>query len=80
MNVFRGVTAPVSSSVGGPDCTHWSAGRCEVEWSQPIGLLFIDGLYDYASVAADFAHFEHWVAPGTFVVRPILLADRQGRM
>lgn len=35
----------------------------EVAWQQPISLLLIDGLHDYASVAQDFYHFEKWVAP-----------------
>jgi predicted O-methyltransferase YrrM len=39
----------------------------EVEWDQPICLLFIDGLHDYFNVARDFNHFEPWVAPGGFV-------------
>jgi hypothetical protein len=39
----------------------------EVEWNQSICLLFIDGLHDYANVARDFYHFEHWVASGGFV-------------
>jgi predicted O-methyltransferase YrrM len=39
----------------------------EVEWSQPICLLFIDGLHDYANVARDFHHFAPFVAPGGFI-------------
>ena len=39
----------------------------EVQWSRPIGLLFIDGLHDYANVARDFAHFEPHLAPGACV-------------
>jgi len=40
----------------------------EVEWAEPISLLFIDGLHDYGSVSRDFAHFERWVVPGGYVV------------
>jgi predicted O-methyltransferase YrrM len=40
----------------------------EVEWAEPISLLFIDGLHDYGSVSRDFAHFERWVMPGGYVV------------
>ena len=29
-----------------------------VEWNEPIALLLIDGLHDYANVAKDFSHFE----------------------
>lgn len=36
----------------------------EVPWEEPIALLLIDGLHDYASVARDFAHFEPWLAVG----------------
>jgi len=39
----------------------------EVQWSQPISLLFIDGLHDYANVARDFYHFEASVLPGGLV-------------
>lgn len=37
---------------------------CDVEWDQPIGFLFIDGLHDYANVARDFLHFEAWLVAG----------------
>ena len=30
----------------------------EVEWSQPIAFLLVDGLHDYASVSRDFYAFE----------------------
>ena len=40
---------------------------CDVAWSRPIALLFIDGLHDYANVARDFLHFERHVAPGGYV-------------
>ena len=40
-------------------CKSW-----EIDWQQPIGLLFIDGLHDYSSVARDFRHFEPWVNGG----------------
>ncbi len=39
----------------------------EVPWERPVGLLFIDGLHDYPSVAADFHHFEAHVLPGGYV-------------
>jgi len=39
----------------------------EVAWDRPIGLLFIDGLHDYANVARDFYHFELQLAPGGYV-------------
>lgn len=39
----------------------------EVAWDRPIGLLFIDGLHDYASVSRDFRHFERWIVPGGYV-------------
>ena len=38
----------------------------DVVWSGPIGLLFIDGLHDYRSVAQDFAHFEPWIQVGGY--------------
>ena len=38
-------------------------GAVDVKWEQPISLLLIDGLHDYASVAQDFYHFESWVVP-----------------
>jgi predicted O-methyltransferase YrrM len=39
----------------------------QVPWQEPIALLVIDGLHDYASVAADFRHFEPWLAEGGYV-------------
>jgi glycosyltransferase involved in cell wall biosynthesis len=39
----------------------------EVTWEQPISLLFIDGLHDYANVARDFYHFEPSVGPGGYI-------------
>jgi hypothetical protein len=39
----------------------------DVAWSRPIGLLFIDGLHDYASVADDFHHFQQWLALGGYI-------------
>ena len=39
----------------------------EVRWDQPISLLLIDGLHDYANVSRDFFHFEKWVASNAYV-------------
>lgn len=39
----------------------------EVEWNQDIAVLFIDGLHDYDSVAADYQHFSKFVEPGGIV-------------
>lgn len=39
----------------------------DVSWSEPIALLFIDGLHDYANVARDFWHFEPWLAHGAYI-------------
>jgi predicted O-methyltransferase YrrM len=39
----------------------------EVDWEQPICLLFIDALHDYVDVACDFSHFERWLVPGALV-------------
>lgn len=39
----------------------------EVRWDQPISLLLIDGLHDYANVSRDFFHFEKWVANNAYV-------------
>lgn len=35
----------------------------DVLWSQPVGLLLIDGLHDYFNVSQDFHCFERWVVP-----------------
>src|SRR5262249_38833280 len=43
------------------------AASAEVPWQEPIALLLIDGLHDYASVARDFNHFEPWLVQGGFV-------------
>lgn len=39
----------------------------EVDWHQPVCLLFIDGRHDYAAVAADFSHFAPFLVPGALV-------------
>jgi len=39
----------------------------EVHWEKPIGLLFIDGLHDYANVAQDFFHLAPWVVAGGYI-------------
>jgi predicted O-methyltransferase YrrM len=38
-----------------------------VDWRDPIHVLFIDGLHDYANVARDFHHFAPWVVEGGYV-------------
>jgi predicted O-methyltransferase YrrM len=38
-----------------------------VVWNQPVSLLFIDHLHDYASVSHDFHHFAPHLVPGGFV-------------
>jgi predicted O-methyltransferase YrrM len=43
------------------------ASAAGVSWSEPIALLVIDGLHDFASVARDFQHFGPWIADGGFV-------------
>ena len=40
---------------------------CRVDWETPIAFLLIDGLHDYASVSADFFHFEPWLPDGAYV-------------
>jgi hypothetical protein len=39
----------------------------DVSWDQPISLLVIDGLHDYANVAQDFFHFEKWVVTDGYI-------------
>ena len=39
----------------------------DVHWGQPISLLLIDGLHDYANVACDFFHFEPWIVAGGYI-------------
>ena len=39
----------------------------DVAWDQPISLLFIDGLHDFASVAIDLFHFEQYIEDGGLV-------------
>jgi hypothetical protein len=38
-----------------------------VKSPQPIALLYVDGLHDYASVLADFRHFASDLLPGALV-------------
>ena len=40
----------------------------DANWSGPIDLLLIDGLHDYAAVAADFAPFADHLRPGARVL------------
>jgi predicted O-methyltransferase YrrM len=37
-----------------------------VVWDQPIALLVIDGLHDYANVSRDFRQFEPWLEAGGY--------------
>ena len=39
----------------------------EVEWGRPISMILIDGLHDFASVAADYSHFESHLVVGAMV-------------
>jgi len=38
-----------------------------VAWHEPIDLLVVDALHDYASVAADFRHYEPSLRPNAYV-------------
>lgn len=40
----------------------------DVTWQEPIDLLLIDGLHDYASVSQDFHHFARFVVDGGYVL------------
>ena len=40
---------------------------CDVQWSQRIHLLFIDGLHDYDNVRHDFEKFDPFVVENGFV-------------
>lgn len=40
---------------------------CNVAWSTPIALLFMDGLHDYENVGRDFRQFSDWLRPGGYV-------------
>jgi hypothetical protein len=42
------------------------AASYEVPWDRPVGLLLIDALHDYPSVATDFYHFESHLLPGGY--------------
>src|SRR5262249_51580938 len=56
------------AAAGLADIVRVRQGRAvEVAWEGPIGLLVIDGLHDYASVAEDFSSFEASVIAGGFV-------------
>ena len=46
---------------------HIKAYSGEVSWNTPIGLLVIDHLHDYASVAADFSALQRFVVDGGLV-------------
>lgn len=39
-----------------------------VNWQEPVVLLYIDGLHDFQNVSKDFEHFEKWLAIGAFIV------------
>ena len=47
----------------------------EVEWDQPITMLFIDGLHDCSNVAQDFYHFEARLRPGAYAAFHDYAAD-----
>ncbi|HTT91133.1 MAG TPA: glycosyltransferase [Acidimicrobiales bacterium] len=46
---------------------HIVAEARHVTWDEPISLLVVDRLHDYASVAADFAQFQNHLVPGGLV-------------
>ena len=39
----------------------------DVSWHDPIALLMLDGLHDFAAVAVDYSHFERHLQPGSLV-------------
>jgi hypothetical protein len=39
----------------------------EINWTQPVALLLVDGLHDYANVARDFYRFDEQIRAGGFV-------------
>lgn len=39
----------------------------QTSWDRPVTFLLIDALHDYASVSADFFHFEPWLIDGALV-------------
>jgi hypothetical protein len=39
----------------------------QTHWDQPVALLLVDGLHDYANVSRDFHHFEPWLVGGAYV-------------
>jgi predicted O-methyltransferase YrrM len=39
----------------------------DLGWDRPVQFLLIDGLHDYANVAADFRSFERWLVPGACI-------------
>jgi SAM-dependent methyltransferase len=39
----------------------------DLGWDRPVQFLLIDGLHDYASVAADFRSFERWLLAGACI-------------
>jgi MMP 1-O-methyltransferase len=54
--------------------------RCQdVPWNVEIGLVFIDGWHEYASVRGDFEHFAPHLAAGGFAVFHDYLPAPDGR-
>lgn len=39
----------------------------DVQWEEPIGFLFIDGMHDYAHVAVDYAQFASWIPKNSLI-------------
>ena len=55
------------TTAGLQNCVHLIQQRSyEVNWDQPITLIFIDGLHDYTNVSRDFSHFETWIRRGGY--------------
>ncbi len=56
------------AAAGVGDVVRIMQGRApEIDWNRPVGMLLIDGLHDYESVASDFCRFEPWIVPGGYV-------------
>jgi len=41
---------------------------CNIEWDQPVSILFIDGLHDYKNVSKDFNRFEQWLVEDAYII------------
>lgn len=67
-STFESFIAHIEKAEVGPYVRPIRALSYETEWTEPIDLLFIDGLHDRLNVERDFRHFEPFLTEDAVVL------------